>query len=121
MRCTLIVERCTYVKISPKSLKLFNISDFSVMDFLVDATNSMDRSGAVYPFVRSGVLGCLYGNRQNRRQDDEESDVCNVLVESCNDGFMDWNHLETVNNYKGGDIQRTIQRNALDPDLRTAK
>ena len=88
------------------------------MDFLTDATNVMDRNGAVYPFIRSGTLGCLYGQRQNRRQDDEESDVCNVLVDTCSDGLIDWHHLETVNGYKGGDIQRTIQRKALDPKSR---
>ncbi len=75
------------------------------MDFVADVSNTMDRNGAVYPFVRAGTLGYGYGHR---RSDDLPDGVCAQIAEDCGSW---WGHLETVNNYDGGSMSRRVAQN----------
>jgi hypothetical protein len=72
------------------------------MDFVVDATDTMNRKGAVYPFMRASSLGYGYGNQRN---DDLPDGVCAQIAEDCG-GW--WDHLETANNYDGGAMSRKV-------------
>ena len=72
------------------------------MDFVVDATNVMERKGTVYPFVRASTLGYGYGHR---RTEDLDTGVCTQIAPDCG-GW--WSHLETANGYDGGAISRRV-------------
>ena len=81
-------------------------------------TNTMERKGNVYPYVKSGVLGYGYGHE---REEDWDG-VCSQIAPDCG-GW--WGHLETVNKYEGGAITRKaaqsytrsgdIDRSSVDP------
>ena len=66
---------------------------------MVDATNVMERKGAVYPFARAAGIGYGLGHKRN---DDLPDGVCEQIADCT--GW--WDQLETVNEYDGGSISR---------------
>lgn len=72
------------------------------MDFVADATNAVERKGAVYPFVRASTIGYGYGHKRN---DDVPDGVCAQLYEDCG-GW--WSHLSKTNEYEGGGLSRRV-------------
>ena len=75
------------------------------MDFAADATNTMDRGGHVYPYVKAAGIGYGYGDKKA----DDFDGVCSQVAPDCG-GW--WSHLETVNEYNGGGITRKAAERA---------
>ena len=87
------------------------------MEFIVDATNVMNKRGVVYPVVKASTLGYTFGRKVLRRSDDDYDedyedgpfDMCATLYEDCGDW---WGHLTKANEYDGGAITRKIEEKA---------
>lgn len=71
-----------------------------MMDFAADVTNTFDRKGSIYPFMRAGLAGYNFGHR---RSDDLPNGVCELISKDCNGG---WSQLKVINNYDGGTLSR---------------
>lgn len=84
---------------------------------MADATNVVERKGVVYPFMKSATAGYMHGNYK----EEEYSGICSQIAADCSGP---WKHLETVNSYEGGKLQRKVeqmQRDALQKSAKAAK
>ena len=94
------------------------------MDFAADATNVMDRQGAIYPYARAATIGYWKGGEPVEREDGDYSGVCNQISEDlcAMDRVSDhkghrwtgwWSHLPVANQYEAGAIARTNGKTEL--------
>ena len=92
---------------SKQDIKLKHSTIFSVFDAITDATPIMERSGAVYPYVRATALGYGFGDERN---DNLKDGVCSQISDDCPDTM--WEHLKTANDYEAP-IGKISQRNSV--------
>ena len=68
----------------------------------------MERSGAVYPFVRASALGYGYGDKRTEKL---KHGVCGQVAGDCPESY--WDHLETANEKYKAPIGKIAERNSV--------